>query len=143
MVVRLVGKKYIMVLLVYTLPLLVLANVETSSAWDVTLNCDRDCVQLAVNEGIVFIDGRQLQIGVNKGQLNVVGNEQDRLLIENYKVKVDNLTAQINEHISLLEKQKERNLSLHEKIEEATRFANRLIERMDTPNNFTRWRYNT
>jgi len=56
----------------------------------IELNCiGNNCIQIARNYGTVTIDGKTLQIGINRGVIKIVGDPKDTVKIKNYAVKVE------------------------------------------------------
>ena len=89
-----------------------------------------DCVQITQNTGIIQIEGRSLQIGINKGIVNIVGSAEDKAVIVNYEIKIRNLTAQINRNLVKLQVKDKRIFSEGEKLVNATGFANKLLAQL-------------
>ena len=96
-------------------------------------NCEGDdYVQVGQNLGIINIEGGKVQIGINKGTVNLtyVGDPKDKAKIKDYSVKVANLKAQIEKHFKTINQQEKRNLSDNEKLIKATEYANDLIKQL-------------
>ena len=114
--------------------LLFIVVIQPINAQKVVQNCKGDdCFQYPQNTGEINIEGGKVQIGINKGTVNLtyVGDPKDKKIIEDNNLKVKHLKIQIEKHLKTIYLQEKRNLSDNEKLTKATTYANNLIKQLD------------
>ena len=92
------------------------------------------CIQIAENIGTINIEGQKLQIGINQGQVNIVGDPKDKTKIKDCEIKLSKLEEQMMQYIATIENQERRNLSDTEKIQYATKYMEQLLKKIEQLN---------
>ncbi len=90
-----------------------------------------DCVQIAKNYGTINVEGRKLQIVINNGVVNIIGNPADKSSIKNYAIKVANLEAQVTRHLATIDQNENRRLSDQEKLHKSVSYVESLLKQID------------
>ncbi len=116
----------------YLLIILLLSLGSQNPALAIEQRCiGSDCVQIGKNIGSINIEGRELQIGINQGIVNIIGSPEDQTKIKDYKIKIANLETQINHHLDRVQKQEKRHLNDQEKLHKATTYTFDLLKQID------------
>lgn len=88
--------------------------------------------QLAGGAGVITVDGKLVQIGIDRGVVKMTSSGDPHLQGQatDIDIKLEQLTRLIGKHLAIAEEQEDRVLSEEESLYRATSYANKLVEKI-------------